>query len=650
MISLSVSFKLLLLIVNLSSLNSSIINKEVSNKNETRLLNQITGSENTLYPVDASDLLECSKINGFILLDKTNELTSQDIVLNDKLTHLESLYLSSQFFGIIESISGTRGNFINDAISGIQITSIIDVLKDTKVEVYVGTINNQIQQGRKVSNINLSCLYSDYCPSLTNYDYNNLCEYITNPENKYMFVDEDKICSSKYISKNDIKIGKNMYFNIIASLNIPIINYKEVNHNLFPKLSQNDFYLNSQFNMDKYLLFSKELGISFTINFGFGLFSKLNAGEKYYMLMKMVPPKSFWIKDNYYATTENNIVINNNNNNNDNNIYIECSKYEKYNKLFGHNSYLFYLKGDNKRNSKLKLKGDSITYITILTRNMQCLNGYKLLFEAKDHGLIHILIYDNNLGFIKMTSGEEQGSNSDKYYHIIKNKLIVNRIQVIIMNGSSKDSYLSYNIKCNTYKVGFVNLLLSIIHSFHKNIKLEKAIYINSSSNEVKKYLNYKYKIRKNLINGLIIMTNIVVISIIILLIVISSNKKIKNNNEVNSILNTITNMIIKKKMVNDKNYGCNRSIYSKRVFNNYDIDDYSYSLITESNNEQNCYNVSLNSTSPVTFKSISNNQQCSPNQIDLYTAISNNIYDNIQHNTDYSLSPSTIKSITFKN
>ncbi|KAK6588829.1 hypothetical protein RS030_2295 [Cryptosporidium xiaoi] len=638
MVSLSVLSELLLIIINLNYSYSSISNNVVFNKNVTNLLSSIIDNKNTIYPVDASDLLECSKINGFILLDKTNELTSQETIFNDKLTYLESLYLSSQFFGIIESISGTRGNFINDAISGIQITNVIDVLKYTNVEVYIGTISHKLQLEKKVSNINLSCLYNDYCPSLTNYDYNNLCEYITtDTENRYMLVDNERLCSNKYINKNDL--GKNMYFNVIASLKIPIINYKEVNHHLFSKLNQDDFYFNNQFNIEKYLLFSRELGISFTITFGFGLFNKLNTAEKYYMLMKMTPPKSFWVKDNYYVTGENNTIINDNSNV----TPFECINYENGNKSFGTNNYVFHLKGNDNSDSKLILKSNSVSYITIFPKNTHCLNGYKIEFEIKGSNLINVRIYDDKLGFIEVTNEIKQNSNGNKYCHLIKNILLISKIQVIIINGSNKDSNLNYSIKCNNYKYAFKNLLSSIVHSFNNNIiKPNKAKEFAVAIDSKRLNIGNKYKTKESIIVRIAIVITIIIISVVILVILFSNNRRSENNNRINNIFNS--NGLIKKETI-QVNFITYKGKMYLNEFNN-EIDNYSYRLITESNNEQNYCNASSNSTSPVTFKSISNNQQYSQDQIDLCTAVSNNI----QHNTDCSSSPSTIKSITFKN
>ncbi|EAK87958.1 hypothetical protein [Cryptosporidium parvum Iowa II] len=359
-------------------------------ENKTKVIEFNDKSNKTLFPIDAADLLECSKYNGYILLDKTSQVTKNETHTN-KLLPLENIYLSSHFFGIMESIAGTSGDFVNDAISGLQINRVVQALKETRIQLYLGNFQDSPKiMPKKLSSINLSCIYGNYLPSLNFYHFNNFCEFTQCINNDYLLLSEDHICNYKY-SEKYMYGDKMKYFNVLASLNIPIINYLEFDQQFITLFNAHNIYNDQMIHLNRYLLLSNELGLSLFINFGIRFFGKLES-DKYYLLIKIVPPNTFWIKDEYKNLEENskeNKVINPE----------SCTKYENGTRFFEKNT-VSVIETDKKSNN-LIVNRNSVTYLNIsFNKIIKCLGKYSInIYTRSSDGkslIIKIFDKENN--------------------------------------------------------------------------------------------------------------------------------------------------------------------------------------------------------------------------------------------------------------
>lgn len=606
---------------------------EFHNENKTKTNKLNNENIKTLFSIDAADLLECSKHDRYILLDKTTQLTKNAMHTN-KLISLESIYLSSHFFGIMESIAGTSGDFLNDAISGLQINRVLQALKETRIQLYLGNFQDSPNLvPNKISNINLSCVYGNYLPSLSFYHASNFCEFTQGIQNNYLLLSEDHICnhtnSEKYMYGSKMK-----YFNVLASLNIPILKYKEFDQQFFSLFNTHNIYYDQQLHLNRYSLLSNELGLSFFINFGIGFFGKLE-NEKYYLLVKIVPPNTFWIKDEFNDKKVNNIL--------ENNVISSqsCTKYENGAKFLNKNT-ISVIETD-KKNNHLVINRNSITYLNIsLNGTIKCLGKYLINIYTKlniEKSLI-LKIFDtekNEFLDMEITESMEKNKKEFKYSHkFATNYKLLSKINIIIINEEPNNIYIDYNITCRDDQIIMNKLFSYTWHAFKKRVLLNTNLEMSFYST---KFVNYS--------NGL--MLTILVISLFtlalllgFLAIAIKSIIKKYDNSRIGHLKIPLTQSINTKfenTFETDRN-----SKYNPE--NNYLAKTLEIPLRLK---KKFLSPLSSPVSSQIHISSKVYNQLQSPAQLELYTAISNNISDNIQYNTDTCSSPSTIKSITFK-
>ncbi|OII75394.1 uncharacterized protein cubi_01915 [Cryptosporidium ubiquitum] len=634
MVFLSVYYFVILILFSIKENKFGIAHDtklQSENKTETIKLND--GNIKTLFPIDAADLLECSKHDKYILLDKTNQLNKNGTHTN-KLLPLESVYLSSHFFGIMESIAGTSGNFVNDAISGLQINRVVQVLKETRIQLYLGNFQDSPNiMPKKLSSINLSCIYGNYFPSLSFYHVNNFCEFTQGINHDYLLLSEDHICNHKYSEK--YMYGSTMkYFNVLASLNIPILNYKEFDQQFLSLFNTQNFYYDQQAHLNRYLLLSNELGLSLFINFGIGFFAKLE-NEKYYLLVKIVPPDTFWIKDEYNEKQGNN---------NSRNKVINsqlCSKYENGSKFFNKNT-VSIIETDRK-NNHLAINRNSITYLNISLNGMiQCLGKYSINIYTKsdrEKSLMFKIFDKEKHEFSDMEMIENMGKNKRefKYSYIFGNNYkLLSRINIMIINEEPNNTYIDYNISCRDNRIVVNNLFSYTWYVFKKKVLWNRDLEISLYSTKLTNHSN-------GIIFTIVILSLLISAPILgLFAVVIKSIIKRYDNSRINHLkipltINTHTKF---------------ENTYQAEKHSKYNLGENYLTKTLEIPLRLKKKFLSP-SSSPASLQIHMNdreyNQLQSPVQLELYTAVSHNISETFKCNTDTCSSPSTIKSITFK-
>ncbi|KAK9172612.1 hypothetical protein CmeUKMEL1_10175 [Cryptosporidium meleagridis] len=601
-------------------------------ENQTKTIEFNEKSNQTLFPIDAADLLECSKYNGYILLDKTNQVSKNETHTN-KLLPLENIYLSSQFFGIMESIAGTSGNFVNDAISGLQINRVVQALKKTRIQLYLGNFQDSLEiVPKKLSSINLSCVYGNYLPSLNFYHFNNFCEFTQCINNNYLLLSEDHICNYKYSEKymygNKIK-----YFNVLASLNIPIINYLELDQQFITLFNSHNIYNDQMIHLNRYLLLSSELGLSLFINFGIRFFGKLES-DKYYLLIKIVPPNTFWIKDEHKNLEENsrkNKAINSE----------SCTKYENGTRFFEKNT-ISVIETDKKSNN-LTVNRNSVTYLNIsLNKIINCFGKHSInIFTRLSDGkslIIKIFDKENN-EFRDFEMIENVGKNKEinYLYKFSSNYKLLSVINMMIINENKSNISINYKISCKDNHASTNNLLSSNLYALREKVLWIGNLEISFNSTKLANYSN-------GIIFTILILSLIISAPILgLLAVAIKSIIKKFDSRGINHLRIPLTENV-NTKFKNNLEAG-RQSKYKEG-------EEYPIRTLEIPFRLKKDFLSPL--SSPVSSQADINrnlyNQLQSPDQIELFTAISSNISsESIQYNTDTCSSPSTIKSITFK-
>lgn len=614
-------------------------NVRLQDGNQTDLVRFGERNNKTLFPVDAADLLECSKEGGYILLDKTAQV-AESPTSTAKLVPLETLYLSSDFFGIMESIVGTSGDFVGDSISGSQLSRVLDVLKETRVQLYFGSFQDSPDLSvSKPSSINLSCVYGNFPPSLISYHFNNFCELTQGASGSSLLLSEDNICnfqhSEKYIYGDKMK-----YFNVLASLNIPILNYQEFDQQFLSMFNTLNLYNDQQLSLSsRYLLFSNELGLSFFISFGIGLFGKLES-EKYYLLMKIVPPSTFWVKDyEHYSekAVEDKPMTNRK----------SCAKYE--NGIRFSNQSTISLVETDKDIGHLAVRRNSILYLNLSLKNaVKCLakHSASIIYSgpkgAESMVIFKIFDHEKN-GFQNMEEVTKTDNKMELNYvgKLGSNYgLLSTNAKFIIINENSSDIYIDYKVSCQDFLI-LPNLFSNVWYLVKKGVQysdhLEVALYSTKGSS----YSNRP-----------------VVIMVLVILLLISA--------PILGLFAIIVKSIIKRydsgSRISHLKIPLKENANAK-FENTFEVVGHTKCNLEEHYNSTNYTEIPLRLkkefqsplSSPVSSRVIMNGKVYShfqsPEQFELYSAISNNISDSVQYNTDTcsSSSPSTIKSITFK-
>ncbi|KAL3128129.1 putative transmembrane domain-containing [Cryptosporidium hominis] len=601
-------------------------------ENKTKVIELNDKSNKTLFPIDAADLLECSKYNGYILLDKTNQVTKNETHTN-KLLPLENIYLSSHFFGIMESIAGTSGDFVNDAISGLQINRVVQALKETRIQLYLGNFQDSPKiMPKKLSSINLSCIYGNYLPSLNFYHFNNFCEFTQCINNDYLLLSEDHICNYKYSEK--YMYGEKMkYFNVLASLNIPIINYLEFDQQFITLFNAHNIYNDQMIHLNRYLFLSNELGLSLFINFGIRFFGKLES-DKYYLLIKIVPPNTFWIKDEYKNLEENsreNKVINPE----------SCTKYENGTRFFEKNT-VSIIETDKKSNN-LIVNRNSVTYLNIsFNKIIKCLGKYSINIytRSSDGKSLIIKIFDkekNEFRDLEMIENLEKNKGFNYLHKFSSNYKLFSIINMMIINENNSNISINYIISCKDNRVSMSNLLSSNLYVLKEKVLWIGNLEISFNSTKLANYSN-------GIIFTILILSLLISAPILgLLAVAIKSIIKRFDSREISHLRIPLTENV-NTKFKNTLEVG-RQSKYNEgekypirtleipfRLKKDF-ISPLSSPVSSQADISRSLYN-----------------QLQSPDQIELFTAISNNISsESIQYNTDTCSSPSTIKSITFK-
>ncbi|KAH8584014.1 uncharacterized protein ELE39_002772 [Cryptosporidium sp. chipmunk genotype I] len=601
-------------------------------KNKTKVIELNDRNTKTLFPIDAADLLECSKYNGYILLDKTSQLTKNGTHTN-KLLPLENIYLSSHFFGIMESIAGTSGSFVNDAISGLQINRVVQALKETRVQLYLGNFQDSPNlMPNKVSNINLSCIYGNYLPSLSFYHANNFCEFTQGINNGNLLLSEDHICNYKY-SEKYMYGNKMKYFNVLASLNIPIMNYIEFDQQFLSLFNTHNVYNDQMIHLNRYLLLSNELGLSPFINFGIGFFGKLES-EKYYLLIKIVPPNTFWIKDEYYKNLEENSRKNKVNDSQ------SCTKYENGTRFFEKNT-VSVIETDKKSNN-VTASRNSVTYLNIsLNGIIKCLGKYLINIYARSNGekSLIVKIFDrekNEFRDLEIIENVEKNKEFKYLYKFSNNYKLFSIVNIMIINENNSNIYIDYKISCRDDRVLMSNLFSYNFHALKKKVPSIGNLEISLHSVKLSNYSNGPV--------FTILVISLLISAPILGLFAVAIKSIIK---KYNSRMNHLKTPLMENANTKFENTLEVRKQSKYNVGENYSMRALEIPFRLKKD-------FLSPPSSPVSSQADIScnlyNQLQSPEQLELFTAISNNISsETIQYNTDTCSSPSTIKSITFK-
>ncbi|KAF7458952.1 hypothetical protein HWI79_463 [Cryptosporidium felis] len=603
-------------------------------------------SSKIIHAIDAADLLECSKQRSYIFLDKTEQISNKKTTNLKELLPLESIYLSSHFFGIIESIAGSSGNFVNDAISGLQINRVVDTLKETQIEIFLGSFQDSPTSAANKSGINLSCIYDNSFPSLTKYDKNNFCEYTWGLSEKFILISEESICRLNSSSKIDFN-GKFKYFNVLSSLKVPILNFVKFEKEQFSLFNSQNMQ-NNQANLNRYLIFSNELGLSLFINFGVGFFGEPSR-NKYYLLLKVVPPSSFWSKDEGFEHWDYNTVkskVKKNDFDENSNI---CKKYENNFYSIDNNSISVF--ESNKSEDNLTIKCGKITYLNIdINNSLTCIGKYSLKVKSKTTEKPSIMkVFDNNKDEFTEMEIIEYSLNHGKLEYIYKftNSIFLSRILMVILNecgnGIGVNSIsIAYTITCNISENALFSEIFPFIFNSIRRISSKEAFGISIIS---KKVINHS--------NGIIYLIILITLflSVPIFGLCIALSKKMIRHDRSN--IDHLKIPLTKSHQIKLDNTLTTFS--SQNTFESYLMRNYTHESEIHNSKEKIPLRLKKEllspSLSPISHSNNVNiiNDIQSPDQIELYTAISNNVSEAIEFNTDTSSSPSTIKSITFK-
>ncbi|KAJ1608868.1 putative transmembrane domain-containing protein [Cryptosporidium canis] len=598
-------------------------------KNNTKVTKLGDQNTSTLFPIDAADLLECSKQRGYILLDKTTIVNSGSTNTAKQL-HLESIYLNSQFFGIIESIAGTSGNFVGDAISGLQLNRVLDVLREIRVQIYFGDFQDtpDLNTG-KLSSISLTCNHGNDIPSLTSYHFSNLCEFTQGMMKRNLLLNQDNICnfqySDKYLFGEKIK-----YFNILASLNIPILNYQELDRQFLSLINTPQLYNDQQINLNRYLQLSNELGLSFLINLGIGFFGKLKSSS-YYLLIKMVPPDTFWIKDEYYREKQSN------SNPIKTDSHSACSKYEHGIGYYSQNTISFV--ETDKNTNRLDVYRNSLVYLNIYMKSMLvCLGQYSISIytESKGAKSMTIKIFDSEQNEFKDMDKFEDIENKRIEFKYLNNFISYQKLnklaRIIIINENSRNISIEYKISCSESQI------LSNLYSNFSHLLNKRLLWSNFMDTSI-----YSEKYSSGIVFIILVALLLILAPILgLFVIVMKSIVKRYDDSRINHLKVPLTEKT-NTKLENTSDIA-RQSKYNIREYNSINSIEIPLRLKKEFLSP---------SSSPISSQIVIHgklyNQLQSPEQLELYSAISNNLSNTGQYNTDTSSSPSTIKSITFK-
>ncbi|KAL7069000.1 hypothetical protein ACR3K2_05330 [Cryptosporidium serpentis] len=573
---------------------------------------------------DAADLLECSKYEQYALFPIVEFSRNES---NFSVKPLTSILLSSQFFAIVEAIAGTSGNFIKDSIIGPSIARAIDSIKEMDFELLVGTLNSIIDASHQ-KQIFLACQYGTY-PNLNNYFRNNFCEYLGfKQEEKYISIGEGKICN--YLKVNFLNDKERKYFNAIGSLTVPILNTKyrsDIPARLFGYLGfiNNNYYENTP----SYPILSKEFDLLPYINFGFDL---LDSGDdKYWGLIRLIPPKSFWEKDlaidllKVQSSTENQNISNI--------TALEmsniqtCTKYEQPSLYTESDTYIVT---ESLLSSNLTVNKNLISYIKInMAKVEKCSGGWNvvLYFKKKvDIVAAKINIIDK-FKVLQYNQSYEDDSNI-QYNYQYYTKLPCERLSVayFIVMKNNDNKYINYSFTCDKTLINTTFPILKILKNFivdtfssQKNIR--KHLYIN-----LLQILSFSFKALMNIIVIFIYIAILLLIIYIVLLILKKFNFSIIENLYIMEEISQTNPKVISGQLINTQMV---QYAISNDLVPNLDID-------------REDPNFSLQSS----YISIPGNQSTSLTNTDLISAESN-----IRSNSrldNYSSSPSTFTSISF--
>ncbi|OII78198.1 hypothetical protein cand_035270 [Cryptosporidium andersoni] len=572
---------------------------------------------------DAADLLECSKYEQYAFFPIVEFSRNES---NFSVKPLTSVLLSSQFFAIVEAIAGTSGNFIKDSIVGPSIARAIDSIKEMDLELLVGTLNNINTSHQK--QIFLACQYGIY-PNLNNYFRNNFCEYLGfRQEEKHISISEGKICN--YLKVNFLNYKEHKYFNTVGSLTVPILNTKyrsDIPARLFGNL---DFINNNYYgDTPSYPILSKEFDLLPYINFGFDLLDI--SDNKYWGLIRLIPPKSFWEKDlaigllKVQSNTESQDISNITTL--EMNDIQTCTKYEQPSLYTESDTYIVT---ESLLSSNITVNKNLISYIKInMAKVERCSGGWNVIlyFKKKVDIVAAKINMIDKFKVLQYNQSYEDDSNT-QYNYQYYTKLPCERLDVayfIVMKGND-NKYIKYSFTCDKTLINTTFPILEIL----KNVIVDKFTNQKNIGKHLYIYLlqilSFSFKTLMNIIVIFIYIAILLLIIYIVLLILKKFNFSIIENLYIMEEISQTNPKVINGQLINTQMV---QYTISNDLLPNPDIDGEDP-------------NFSLQSS----YISVPGNHSTSLTNTDLISAESN-----IRSNSrldNYSSSPSTFTSISF--